>query len=69
MILVAGSIALQRWAPDDVLARIFGIHESSQMLAMALGATAFTTLAQRASLTTTVVIIGAGVFLVAGLSI
>jgi len=68
-ILVAGSVALQRWAPDDVLARIFGIHESSQMLAMALGATAFTTLAQRASLTTTVVIIGAAVFLVAGLSI
>lgn len=68
-ILVAGSVALQRWAPDHVLARIFGIHESSQMLAMALGATAFTTLAQRVSLTTTVVVVGAGVFLVAAVAI
>ena len=65
MILVAGSIALQRWAPDDVLARIFGVHESSQMLAMAVGATAFTSLADRTSLTTTTISLGAGVFLVA----
>jgi MFS family permease len=65
VLLVVGTVALQRWAPPEVLARIFGIHESIQMLSMACGAAAFSVLADRTSLQPAVIALGAAILLVA----
>jgi MFS family permease len=40
VITVIGSVALQRRSPQQVLARVFGVTESFNMLAMAIGAAA-----------------------------
>lgn len=40
MLVVTGSVALQRLAPRNLLVRIFGVYEGLTMLAMAIGAQA-----------------------------
>lgn len=59
ILLVLGKVALQRFAPEDVLTRLFGVNESLQMLAMAAGAGAFALLSASVALHGTVMILAA----------
>lgn len=50
MLLVAGTLTIQRRTPGAALARVFGIVESVQLLAMAAGATTIALLIDRAGM-------------------
>ncbi len=65
---VAGRTMLQGLAPDDTLARIFGLVEGATMLGLAFGGAAFSTLAVLFGLEQALVAIGLGIPLVAALS-
>lgn len=56
---IAGRTLLQRVAPDDVLARIFGIFEGIAMVAIATGSVAASGLVDAVGIKTTLVIAGA----------
>lgn len=68
VVWVVGNVALQRWAPADVVARVFGINESMQMMAMACGAGLFSIIAERSSLQSAAAFVGLLLVAVAGLS-
>jgi MFS family permease len=56
---VAGSTLLQRIAPDEVLARVFGILEGLTMFALALGSVAASILIEAFGISTALVVVGA----------
>jgi MFS family permease len=61
---VAGRTLLQRVAPDDVLARIFGIYEGVAMIALAAGSAAAAVLVESFGIRVTLVVAGAFIPLV-----
>jgi MFS family permease len=61
---VAGRTLLQRVAPDDVLARIFGIYEGVAMIALAVGSAAAAVLVESFGIRVTLIVAGGFVPLV-----
>lgn len=59
MLLVAGTLTIQRRTPGSALARVFGLVESVQLLAMAAGAVAVATLIDRRGITDGLLVLGA----------
>ena len=65
LLIVTGSVALQRLAPRNLLVRIFGVYEGVTMLAMAVGALAVPLLVGRLGVGWAAAMSGAAVLVVA----
>jgi MFS family permease len=57
-VLLAASVTIQRQAPTDVLARVFGIVECSRMAAIAIGSLLVTIMVERFTVTESFVLLG-----------